>query len=36
MKDRNVCCCIYHVEMEKLTMAFNFMRKLFGIHASNT
>jgi hypothetical protein len=36
MKDRNVCCCIYHVEMEELRVDFNFMRKLSGIHASNT
>jgi hypothetical protein len=36
MKDRNVCCYIYHVEMEELRVDFNFMRKLSGIHASNT
>jgi hypothetical protein len=36
MKDRNVCCCIYHVEMEELRVGFNFMRKLSDIYANNT
>ena len=36
IKDRNFCCCIYHVEMEELKVGSNFMRKLFGIHASDT
>jgi hypothetical protein len=25
MKEHNVCCYIYHVEMEELKMGFNFM-----------
>jgi hypothetical protein len=32
MKDRNVCCCIYHVEMEELRVGFNHMRQKFGLH----
>ena len=27
MKDRNTCCCIYHVELEELRVALNNMRK---------
>ena len=27
MKDRNTCCCIYHVELEELKVALNNMRK---------
>jgi hypothetical protein len=26
MKERNVCCYIYHVEMEELKVGFNHMR----------
>jgi hypothetical protein len=36
MKDRNVCYCIHHVEIEELRVDFNFMRKLSSIHASDT
>ena len=25
LKDRNVCCCIYHVEMEELRVGFNYI-----------
>jgi hypothetical protein len=34
MKDQNVCCCIYHVEMEELKMGFNHMRQKCGLHSN--
>jgi hypothetical protein len=33
LKDRNVCCCIYDVEMEELRVGFNYMRAMSGIHS---
>jgi hypothetical protein len=36
MKDRNVCCYIYHVKMEELRVDFNFVRKLSSIHTNST
>jgi hypothetical protein len=32
MKERNVCCCIYHVEIQELLVALNNMRAKFGLH----
>jgi len=32
LKEQNVCCCIYHVEMEELWVAFNYMRMKVGLH----
>ena len=32
MNERNVCCCIYHVEMEKLLSAFTRLKTESGIH----
>ncbi len=26
LKERNTCCCIYHVELDELRIGFNFMR----------
>jgi hypothetical protein len=31
MKDQNVCCCIYHVELDKLQQGLNYMRTKFGV-----
>ena len=33
LKDRNVCCFIYHVEMEELRVGFNYMRARSVIHS---
>ncbi len=33
MKDCDVCCCIYHVEMEELRVGFNHMKHKFGLHS---
>ena len=33
LDERNVCCCIYHVEMEELLSAFNQLRTKSGIHS---
>lgn len=35
MKDQNVCCCIYHVEMEELKVGFNHMRQKCGLHSNS-
>ena len=32
LHERNVCCCIYHVEMEELLSAFTQLRTKSGIH----
>lgn len=32
LKERNVCCCIYHVEMEELRVGFNHMRTKADLH----
>jgi hypothetical protein len=32
LKERNVCCCIYHVEMQELLVGFNHMRAKSGLH----
>jgi hypothetical protein len=32
MKDRNVCCCIYHVELEELRFEFNYMHEKSKLH----
>ncbi len=32
MKDYNVCCCIYHVEMAELRVGFNHMRQKSRLH----
>ena len=32
MNERNLCCCIYHVEMEELLYAFTQLRIKYGIH----
>ena len=32
LEEINVCCCIYHVEMEELISAFNQLRTKSGIH----
>jgi hypothetical protein len=35
LNDKNVCCCIYHVEMGMILEAFNTMRdKQKGLHSS--
>lgn len=34
LKERNVCCCIYHVEMDELRQGFNNMRQRSGMHNS--
>ena len=34
LKERNVCCCIYHVEMEELRLGFNYMRTKAALHSS--
>lgn len=34
LKERNVCCCIYHVEMDELRQGFNNMRLRSGMHNS--
>jgi hypothetical protein len=33
LKERNVCCYIYHVEMQELLVAFNNMRAKLGLHS---
>ena len=33
LDERNVCCCIYHVEMEELLFALNQLRTKFRIHS---
>ena len=33
LDERNVCCCIYHVEMEELLFAFNQLSTKSGIHS---
>lgn len=33
MKNCNVYCYIYHVEMEELKMGFNHMRQKYGLHS---
>lgn len=35
MNDKNVCCCIYHVEMDELRVGFNFMRKHCGSYIAS-
>jgi len=35
MKDQNVCCCIYHVELEELRVGFNHMLQKLGLHLSS-
>ena len=32
LKERNVCCCIYHVEIQELLVALNNMRTSTGMH----
>ncbi len=32
MKNHNVYCYIYHVEMEELKVGFNHMREKYGLH----
>ena len=32
LKERNVCCCIYDVEIEELRVGFNYMRSNCGMH----
>jgi hypothetical protein len=32
MKDRNVCCYIYHVKMEELRVGFNHMKQKCELH----
>jgi len=34
LKERNVCCCIYHVETDELRIALNFMRLKSRLHNS--
>ena len=34
LEEINVCCCIYHVEMEELFSAFNQLRTKSGIHSN--
>jgi hypothetical protein len=33
MKEHNVCCCIYHVEIEELCVKFDHMRLKFGLNS---
>jgi hypothetical protein len=32
LKERNICCCIYHVEMQELLVEFNYMRAKSGLY----
>jgi hypothetical protein len=32
LKERNVCCCIYHVEMQELLVGFNHIRAKSGLY----
>jgi hypothetical protein len=32
LKERNVCCCIYQVEIKELRIGFNYMRSNCGMH----
>ena len=36
MKERNVFCCIYHVEFQELLQGLNYMRLQSGIHFVGT
>lgn len=33
LKERNMCCCIYHVEMQELLVAFNNMKAKLGLYS---
>jgi hypothetical protein len=33
MKECNVCCCIYRIELEELQVGFNHMHQKFGLHS---
>jgi len=35
LKEPNVCCCIYHLELEELKVGFDCMQKTFNLHAKN-
>jgi hypothetical protein len=35
LKERNICCCIYHVEMQELLVGFNYMRAKSGLHSQS-
>ncbi len=35
MKEHNVCCCIYAVKLEELTVGFTYMRKKFGLNSNS-
>jgi hypothetical protein len=35
LKEHNVCCCIYNVELDELRVGFNYMQKTFSLHAKN-
>ena len=36
MKERNVCCCIYHVEFQELLQGLNYLRLRSGIHSNGS
>ena len=36
MKERNVCCYIYHIEFQELLQGLNYMRLRSGIHFVGT
>jgi hypothetical protein len=35
MKECNVCCCIYHVELEELKVGCNYMHQKFELHTDS-
>jgi hypothetical protein len=35
LKERNVCCCIYHVEMQELLVGFNYMIEKSSLHSQS-
>jgi len=35
MKECNVCCCIYHIELKELWVGFNHMHQKIGLHSNS-
>ena len=35
LEKKNVCCCIYHVEIDELCIGYNFMREKSSLHNSS-
>jgi hypothetical protein len=35
LKEKNVCCCIYHVKMEELRIGFNHLRLRSSLHSQS-